>query len=164
MVKALGHAAWRKLRQGARPLDDARLAALSPLLVLAPHQDDETLGCGGLLATASRLGLEPRVAYLTDGAASHLGSPTWPRARLARARRREALAALAVLGVPQAQVQFLDWPDAHPFAADSADYRRSMAQLTAWMARVRPASVWAPWRATIIEAPRRRWPLVIRGR
>lgn len=39
------------------------------MLVLAPHPDDETLGCGGLLARAADQGLRPRVAFLTNGAA-----------------------------------------------------------------------------------------------
>ncbi len=146
MVKALGHTAWLRLRRRARPLNEARLAILSPLLVVAPHQDDETLGCGGLLATASRLGLEPRVAYLTDGSASHQGSPSWSAERLSQARKHEALTALALLGVPEPQVCFLGWPDAQPFAAGGPNYRRSMDQLLGWAAGFSPRSVWAPWR------------------
>ena len=146
MVKALGHAAWLKLRDRALPLDEVRLTALSPMLILAPHQDDETLGCGGLLAAASRLGLAPRVAYLTDGSASHLGSPTWPSERLARARKAEALAALAELGVSETQVCFLGWLDSRPFAAGAPDYQDSVVQITRWIMDFRPRSIWAPWR------------------
>ena len=43
-----------------------------PLLVLAPHPDDESLGCGALLAQAFA-GAGAHVACLTDGAASHPG-------------------------------------------------------------------------------------------
>lgn len=35
------------------------------LLVVAPHPDDEVIGCGGLLASHSRLGGESTVVYLT---------------------------------------------------------------------------------------------------
>ena len=145
MVNGLGHAAWLKLRERARALDDDRLAVLSPMLILAPHQDDETLGCGGLLATASRLGLKPRVAYLTDGSASHLGSPAWTAERLSQTRRSESLAALAVLGVPETDVCFLEWPDAQPFDVGSPAYERSLVQLTYWATRFGPRSVWSPW-------------------
>lgn len=147
MVKAIGQSAWRILRGRARSLRADRLRALSPILVIAPHQDDETLGCGGLLATASRLGLKPRVAYLTDGAASHTGSPSWTHERLAGARRREALEALAVLGVAEPAVRFLDWPDARPLTAGQPAYERSLAGLLAWAGTFQPRSLWAPWRA-----------------
>lgn len=36
-----------------------------PLLVVAPHPDDEVIGCGGLLASHSHLGGESTVLYLT---------------------------------------------------------------------------------------------------
>jgi LmbE family N-acetylglucosaminyl deacetylase len=146
VVTAVGHRAWLKLRRAARRLDEARLLALSPMLIVSPHQDDETLGCGGLLATASRLGLRPRVAYLTDGSASHVGSPSWPPARLARTRRREALSALAVLGVGAEDVCFLGWSDADPLAQGQPDYARTIDRLRAWAAGFAPASLWSPWR------------------
>ena len=36
-------------------------------LILAPHQDDELLGCGGMIATKARLGAYVAIAFLTDG-------------------------------------------------------------------------------------------------
>jgi len=115
------------------------------MLILAPHPDDETLGCGGLIATASALGLRPRVAYLTDGAASHPGSRAWPPRRLAGARREEALAALAILGVGPDDVLFLDWPDAAPFAPGARPYQQALDALVDWMGPKGARSVWAPW-------------------
>jgi hypothetical protein len=37
------------------------------LLIVAPHPDDEVLGCGGLMATAAAQGIPVRVVYLTSG-------------------------------------------------------------------------------------------------
>jgi LmbE family N-acetylglucosaminyl deacetylase len=145
MVTAVGHRTWLTLVKRATAIDADRLAMLSPILVIAPHQDDETLGCGGLLATASRLGLEPRVAYLTDGAASHVGSPSWSADRLARARRWEAIDALALLGVPSRDIWFMDWPDANPLQAQDARYARSLARLAQWARGFSPRSLWTPW-------------------
>ncbi len=68
-------------------------------LVLAPHADDESLGCGGLLAQAAAAGLRPGVLVLTDGAGSHPGSVRYPPERLRAVREAEARAAVAVLGV-----------------------------------------------------------------
>jgi LmbE family N-acetylglucosaminyl deacetylase len=145
VVTAIGQPAWERLARSARPVDEARLRALSPMLILSPHPDDETLGCGGIIAAAADLGLRPRVAYLTDGSASHPGSAAWPRARLARIREREALGALAVLGVPRADVLFLRWRDAAPFAPGSAGYARTLKRLSTWASSFAPRSVWSPW-------------------
>ncbi len=143
-MTALGEAAWIELTAAARPLDESALRALSPMLIVSPHQDDETLGCGGLIAAAADLGLKPRVAYLTDGAASHRGSPTWPAARLADTRREEAIAALAALGVPADDALFLGWADAAPLPAGPGR-DATLATLLAWARRSPPASLWAPW-------------------
>jgi LmbE family N-acetylglucosaminyl deacetylase len=145
MVEAIGDETWRKLLARARTLDEGQLRALSPMVVLAPHPDDETLGCGGLLATASQLGLQPRVAFLTDGAASHADSPTWPKARLVEARTAEALAALAELGVGEDHALFLGWPDSAPYPIGSAEHLATVSTLCAWFAGFTPKSLWAPW-------------------
>jgi len=62
----------------------------SPLLVLAPHPDDEVFGCGGVLALASRRGARIRTVILTGGGAQ--GDPGVRRAEAAEAARR--------LGIP----------------------------------------------------------------
>ena len=46
------------------------VVAARSVLVVAPHFDDETLGCGGLLAQLAAAGAVIRVLYLTDGAAA----------------------------------------------------------------------------------------------
>jgi LmbE family N-acetylglucosaminyl deacetylase len=145
MVTPLGEVAWAALARAAERMDAAALTRLAPMMIVAPHQDDETLGCGGLIASATALGLRPRVAYLTDGAASHTGSPTWPAARIAATRRREAIEALAILGVPATDIRFLDWPDAAPRAPGSIPYESTVTDMLAWMDQFAPASLWSPW-------------------
>ena len=85
--------------------------AAGPLLVLAPHPDDESLGCGGLIAAAVEAGTPVFVLILTDGAGSHPNSRAYPPARLRRLRRDEAAAAVAALGLPPGRLGFLDLPD-----------------------------------------------------
>ncbi|CAH2599104.1 PIG-L family deacetylase [Rhodovastum atsumiense] len=87
-------------------LDDV-VAGTAPVLVLAPHPDDETLGCGGLIATLRARGQRVHVAVLTDGSGSHPDSRRFPPARLARLRAREVTAALQVLGVRAEDISFL---------------------------------------------------------
>src|SRR5690242_8053393 len=49
----------------------AELTRGGPIVVVAPHADDETLGCGGLLAACVREGLSAHVILVTDGTGSH---------------------------------------------------------------------------------------------
>lgn len=82
-----------------------------PVLVLAPHPDDETLGCGGLIARRRNEGYEVHIVFLTDGSASHPEHPLITPTELATLRRAEALAAADALDVDPACVHFLDEPD-----------------------------------------------------
>jgi len=70
------------------------------LLVLAPHPDDEVIGCGGLVAQHLREKREVRVLVATDGA----------QAGEARVREEESARGLAALG-EGAAVEFLRVPD-----------------------------------------------------
>lgn len=76
--------------------------------VFAPHQDDETLGCGGTLIKKRDLGASVEIVYLTDGRTSPPGMPV-PQVR--RLREREALAACQVLGIEQDHVTFMEFAD-----------------------------------------------------
>ena len=76
------------------------LNALSPpggLLIVAPHPDDETLGCGEALAAAAEAGREIGILLLTDGEGSHPGSARYDRNRLVGLRMKEMRGALEVL-------------------------------------------------------------------
>lgn len=89
-----------------------RILAPGGLVVLAPHPDDESLGCGGLLAAAVAAGRAVAVVFVSDGGASHPHSRRYPRPALRRLREEEALAALATLGLPPGAARFLALPDA----------------------------------------------------
>lgn len=115
-------------------------------LVLAPHQDDETLGCGGLIARR-RLDAQPvHVAFVTDGSGSHPDHPTLTREALATVRAAEARAALRKLGVETPAIHFLGLRDGtlnKLSPAESADAIERIAQL---LERVQPDEVLLPYR------------------
>jgi LmbE family N-acetylglucosaminyl deacetylase len=81
-------------------------------LILAPHPDDESLGCGGLIAACCQRGRPPFVVILTDGAASHPGSREYPPDRLRALRAQEARRAVATLGLTPDNLAFFSYPDA----------------------------------------------------
>ena len=80
-------------------------------MVLAPHPDDESLGCGGLLAGAFA-GAGAHVVCLTDGGASHPATPGRSRADLAARRRDELVAAIRHLGGSERDLTWLGLRDA----------------------------------------------------
>src|SRR5438874_13551460 len=89
-------------------------------MLIAPHPDDEALACSVILQKAVRAGAAIRVVYVTDG-----DDNPWPqralekrwrlsaldRKRWGKLRRAEALAALGVLDIGPADIQFLTLPD-----------------------------------------------------
>jgi N-acetylglucosamine malate deacetylase 1 len=82
------------------------------MLIVAPHQDDEAIGCGGALVLQVRSGKSAAIVLLQDGADGHeeLGMP---RRALTELRNEESRQAAAAVGV-EAPV-FLD----HPRLAES---------------------------------------------
>lgn len=91
------------------------LPADGRLVVLAPHPDDEVLGCGGLLSMALRQpsgGARVLVLGVTDGEASHPGSSRWIPAGLVEQRGCERVRGLAVLGTG-AELRLLRLRDGH---------------------------------------------------
>ena len=96
-------------------------------LVLAPHPDDEALGCGGTIAVKRGARAKVTVCFATDGEQSSrsrtLGAP-----KIATKRRQEALAACGALGVGADDVRF--------FAFGDGNLGRAGADLAATIAGV----------------------------
>ena len=82
------------------------------IVVVAAHPDDETLGAGGLIATAHAQGIAVEIVIVTDGAASHPESPTHSPAQLSMLRKQEVTRAIAMLA-PSAPLHFLGFTDGH---------------------------------------------------
>lgn len=71
------------------------------MLVLAPHQDDEAIGCGGALILQRSVGARAQVV-LQDGADEH-ESLGISRAELMLRRNRESENACSIVGLPSPQ-------------------------------------------------------------
>ncbi len=93
---------------------------LDRVLVLAPHPDDESLGCGGVIQQALAAGAAVRVVFLTFGDNNELSFTIyrrhpviWPSAveRMGLVRGREAQAAASELGLNPTNLIFLGYPD-----------------------------------------------------
>jgi N-acetylglucosamine malate deacetylase 1 len=105
------------------------------VVVLAPHPDDESLGCGGAVAGHAAAGDHVTVVWLTSGEA---GAGTDDPAEGRRVREAEARAAAAVLGVDG--LVFLGLPD----GALDAHESEAVDAVAVLVASLRPDVVYAP--------------------
>ena len=137
--RALSAVARRVLRARSQPFP---LEAAAVTLVLAPHQDDEALGCGGLIPLVLGAGHQVHVTYVTDGSASQPGHPN-----LTALRRAEAFAATALLGVSSDRLEFLDARDGSLASLNGYETAALIGQFAATLNRVRPTLVLLPCRA-----------------
>ncbi len=109
---------------GARPASETAdlppFAATDRILIVAPHPDDEALGCSGLILRAKKAGADLFVAVLTDGEAFEssvvieektLLPSDRDRAEYGQKRQSETLAGMRMLGIPSQNVRFFGWPD-----------------------------------------------------
>lgn len=85
------------------------------VVVFAPHEDDETLGCGGTIAKKINAGEDVHIVFMTDGRNSHkihlkiYEDPT-PE-ELKEIRKKESKEATKILGVKEKNLIFLDFED-----------------------------------------------------
>jgi LmbE family N-acetylglucosaminyl deacetylase len=102
------------------PASLLRIDSATSLLVVAPHPDDETLCCGGVIQRVVGAGGRVTVVWLTSGDAARMnlilmGRSLFPGAAIARElgaqRMREARIAASRLGVASAGQLFLGYPD-----------------------------------------------------
>ncbi len=115
------------------------------VVIVAPHPDDESLGCGALIAEAVGAGRPVRIVFLSDGTGSHPNSRRYPAARLRALREGEAQAAAAALGLAPAHIEFLRLPD-RAVPSSGAEAERACAAILKAAAEVRAGAIFVTWR------------------
>ncbi|MBX6314528.1 MAG: PIG-L family deacetylase [Isosphaeraceae bacterium] len=98
------------------------------VLVIAPHPDDESIGCGGIIGLHRRLGDRVRAVFLTSG---ERGLSALPVAVAQSTREAEARAAAEVLGIEH--LDFLRLPDLGLLETICPGGQQLGAILAAWM-------------------------------
>src|SRR4051812_35523670 len=78
------------------------------VLIIAPHPDDESIGCGGTICLHAARGDRVAVGFLTSG---ELGLRDIPPVKAWSVREREAEKAAEILGI--ASLEFLRFADRH---------------------------------------------------
>lgn len=137
-----------------------RLLAAERTLVVAPHPDDESLGCGGMIARLAELKRATHTLFVTDGGASHPQSAAWPRERLAAQREAEAAEALARLGAGDHPRSFMRLPDAGMPGEGTSRWRDASRSVVDILSAFQPDLVLLPWRRDPHRDHRDSWRLV----
>ncbi|ARV57704.1 GlcNAc-PI de-N-acetylase [Nostocales cyanobacterium HT-58-2] len=113
-----------------------------PAIVFAPHQDDETIGCGGMIALKRSQGIPVKVVFLTDG---RYGRPEWIKAEeIIQVRQQEALSALDNLGIEKSQTYFLGYTDGSLAQLTSEQRQQLIDYLVALLKSFQPGEIYVP--------------------
>jgi LmbE family N-acetylglucosaminyl deacetylase len=138
------------------PLRSIKDIACSLALVVAPHPDDETLGCGGAIALLRLLNCDVRVLVVSDGTLSHPNSQKYPPDALRKLRESETIKALSILGVEANAVTFFGLQD----GSISAYKDSSVANCGSYLTQIAPEIIFLPWRHDPHPDHRATWKLI----
>lgn len=112
---------------------------LGTVVVVAPHPDDEVLGCGGLIQRLVRSKYEVHVVFMTGGEGSHRGCCSLEEKVIKDVRREMATETDSLLGVEPSRLHFLDYPDGG-IRLDSSE----TDHLTTLLSQLNPTSIFVP--------------------
>jgi LmbE family N-acetylglucosaminyl deacetylase len=118
------------------------------ILVLAPHPDDECIGCGGTVARHVERGDEVTTVFLTSG---ELGLKKLPREIAWQTREAEARAACRILGITRSVfLRLPDWMIGDDVSAAANELRPILEQMRPGLAYLPHPMEWHPdHRATL---------------
>lgn len=108
------------------------------VLVIAPHPDDEVLGCGGTIARHVAEGGEVYLCVVTKAY-----SPDWSE-EIIEVKRQEVLKATEILGIKE--VYFLDLPTVK---LDTIPQKELNESITRAIAEVKPEVVYIPHKGDV---------------
>jgi len=90
------------------------------VLILAPHPDDESIACAGVIQKALAAGAQVRIVYLTNGDHNELAFIVYEKRitlrrgefiHLGKVRQKESIKAMKFLGLAEKDLVFLGYPD-----------------------------------------------------
>ncbi|MDD4953844.1 MAG: PIG-L family deacetylase [Candidatus Omnitrophica bacterium] len=101
------------------------VTAADRILILAPHPDDEAIGCAGVIQQALAAGAQVKILYLTNGDHNQFAFIVYEKRitlrkgefiHMGQLRRRESIQAMKFLGLGEENLIFLGYPDYGTFS------------------------------------------------
>lgn len=115
-------------------------------LIVAPHADDESLGCGGVISLLRKYHQTVYILLLSDGTLSHPNSIAYPAEKLRNLREQELITAADVLGVPSENIIFCRYKDREVPASTNSDFGEALLNMNKILSIIQPQSIFVPWR------------------
>ncbi len=144
----------------ALPVRDINAIERQRVLIVAPHPDDETLGCGGAISLLCRQGYDVSVLIVSDGTGSHPNSQKYPAPMLRWIRSQETLTALAILGVKRWAVTFLHLKDGDIPTVTAPKFHTAKVRCRDYLQATVPDTIFVPWRRDPHPDHRATWQLI----
>jgi LmbE family N-acetylglucosaminyl deacetylase len=142
------------------PLRDLSAIDRQRVVIVAPHPDDETLGCGGAISLLTSKGYRVKVAIVSDGTGSHPNSQKYPAPALQAIRSQETIAALEILGVTPPDITFLQLKDGAVPTVTSPNFLTAKALCRNYLQATLPDTIFLPWRHDPHADHRASWQLI----
>jgi N-acetylglucosamine malate deacetylase 1 len=133
------------VNRGSQPLSLSRNSAM----VFAPHQDDETFGCGGMIALKRQQEISVHVVFLTDGQSGvndFTNKGDIIKGNTIQIRKQEAVKALEILGVENSHTHFLDKQDGALQKLTAEQKQQTIAQMIELLKLYQPQEIYVPYR------------------
>lgn len=135
------------------------MVAAGDSLVVAPHPDDETLGCDRAIALLRSLCCDVRVLVISDGTLSHPRSRRYSAPKLRALREAESRSALAVFGIEHT-VTFLRLPDWSIPTLGKAGFEQAVDRCCEYLATFACKTIFLPWCGDPHADHRATWQLI----
>lgn len=137
---------WLADPHGFALYSESSITEFGSTLIVAPHPDDETLGCGGAIALLQHFGKPVQVLVVSDGTASHPNSLKYPKQKLRSLRQHETLSALGSFGIESSAITFLGLKDGAVPTPGKTGFKQAVACCRTYLSRFKPATIILPWR------------------
>ncbi|WP_229253950.1 PIG-L deacetylase family protein [Dyadobacter sp. NIV53] len=136
------------------------LKDLGKTLIVAPHPDDESLGCGGTIYLLRQLQIPVHVVFVSDGSMSHPNSKTYPSDKLVALREMEAIEALKILDVNSKAISFLRLKDSKLPTCQMPGFEDAVKLVSDVIKKFETETIFVPWQRDPHPDHRATWQIV----
>jgi LmbE family N-acetylglucosaminyl deacetylase len=114
------------------------------ILIIAPHPDDEVLGCGGLIANQTANKQKTNILFVTKGEASHNGCCDTSTIEIATQRCHCTISSNEILGVPKEHLHFLEGEDGSLPRKGQDGFNELALKIASYIEKSKPEIIFCP--------------------